>query len=370
MHLCQNHLKQKIIYMHKKNVAQVIRETIFYCMKKDKDIILFGEGIDDNAAMFNTTSGTTKAFGKNRVFEMPLSENCIVGAAIGASIEGDKVIINFQRVEFALLALEQIINNAAKTSYITSAKHNVPIVIRLVIGKGWGQGPVHSQSLEGLFASIPGLKVMMPVFPNETKNLLFEAINDPNPVIFIENRWCHYLYGNIDKKYKKKNSPIVKLNNGRDLTILSNGYFSAEVFKISKFLKKFDINLDMLHLRILNKNENSELFKSVKKTRKILTVDSSYKNYGVSSEILTNLFEKFDDFKIKPRRIGIPFHPMPSSRGYISSVYPTKEKILKNILQLVNVSNQKSKIIFSSFKNTFDSKTSIDQPHTGFQGPF
>ena len=194
----------KIIYMHKKNVAQVIRETIFYCMKKDKDIILFGEGIDDNAAMFNTTSGTTKAFGKNRVFEMPLSENCIVGAAIGASIEGDKVIINFQRVEFALLALEQIINNAAKTSYITSAKHNVPIVIRLVIGKGWGQGPVHSQSLEGLFTSIPGLKVMMPVFPNETKNLLFEAINDPNPVIFIENRWCHYLYGNIDKKYKRR----------------------------------------------------------------------------------------------------------------------------------------------------------------------
>lgn len=356
--------------MPKKNVAQVIRDTIFYCMKKDKDIILFGEGIDDNAAMFNTTSGTTKAFGKNRVFEMPLSENCIVGAAIGASIEGDKVIVNFQRVEFALLALEQIINNAAKTSYITSSKHNVPIVIRLVIGKGWGQGPVHSQSLEGLFTSIPGLKVMMPVFPNETKNLLYEAINDPNPVIFIENRWCHYLYGDIEKLYKRKNKPIIKLNNGKDLTVLSNGYFSAEVFKICKFLKKFGVNVDMLHLRILSKNENIELIKSVKKTRKILTIDSSYKNYGVSSEFLTNLFEKYNDLKVKPIRIGIPFHPMPSSRGYINSVYPTKEKILKNILILTKVSNNKSKMIKDLFKESFKTDTKIDQPHSGFQGPF
>ena len=356
--------------MPKKKVADVIKDTIYYCMKKDKNVILFGEGIDDSAAMFNTTSGTTKIFGKNRVFEMPLSENCIVGAAIGASIEGDKVIVNFQRVEFALLALEQIINNAAKTNYITSSKHQVPIVIRLVIGKGWGQGPVHSQSLEGLFTSVPGLKVMMPVFPNETKNLLFEAINDPNPVIFIENRWCHYLFGNVDKKYVKKNSPIAKLNSGNDLTILSSGYYSAEVLKICKFLEDFRINVDLLHLRILSKSKIPELLTSVKKTRKILTVDSSYKNYGVSTEILADLFEKFNNFKEKPKRIGIPFHPMPSSRGYIDSVYPTKENILKSILKLSKVSSKKSKMIQISFKNLFKAQIKNDQPHTDFQGPF
>ena len=98
-----------------------------------------------------------------------------------------------------MLALEQIINNAAKTFYASNGKHNVPIVIRLVVGRGWGQGPAHGHSLVTLFSSIPGLKVFMPCFPEETKNLLYEAINDPNPVIFIENRWCHYNFGKINK---------------------------------------------------------------------------------------------------------------------------------------------------------------------------
>ena len=153
-------------------------------MKKDKNVILFGEGIDDGVAMFKTTKGLTQIFGKKRVFEMPLSENLFVGARIGASMLGDKVIINLQRVEFALLALEQIINNAAKTFYASNGKHNVPIVIRLVVGRGWGQGPAHGQSLETLFSSIPGLKVFMPCFPEETKNLLYEAINDPTSYIY------------------------------------------------------------------------------------------------------------------------------------------------------------------------------------------
>lgn len=361
---------RRVMFMPNKNVTQVIRETIIDCMKKDKNIILFGEGIDDDAAMFKTTSGTLNLFGKNRVFEMPLSENCIVGAAIGAAIEGDKVIVNFQRVEFSLLAIEQIFNNAAKLNYLTSGRHKSPIVIRLVIGKGWGQGPVHSQSLENIFTAIPGLKVMMPVFPNETKDLLYEAINDLNPVIFIENRWCHFLYGKVKDGYNKKNKHIAILNRGSDLTILSSGYFSAELINMVKFFKKHNINIDLLHLRILSFGDKPELLKSVKKTKKIIVIDSGYKNFSASSEILSDLIEKYNDFIIKPKRIGIPFQQMPSSRGYIKNIYPQKEYVFEEIIKMLEIKKKELTQIKKDFYKIFKTSLNIDQPDKNFQGPF
>ena len=338
-------------------------------MKRDKKIILFGEGIDDASAMFGTTKGLTKIFGKNRVFEMPLSENCIVGAAVGASILGDKVIVNFQRVEFALLALEQIINNAAKTHYITNGKHNVPIVIRLVVGRGWGQGPSHSQSLESMFALIPGLKVFMPVFPEETKNLLYEAINDPNPVIFIENRWIHYNYGTIKNKFSKNNPSCIRLNQGKDLTIISSGYSSVETLSLVKFLKKNKINIDFIHLRKFKPMNVEMIINSVKKTQKIILIDNSNIAFGIMAEVLRQIVEKFNKFKTNPIVLGLPDHPIPSSKAYIDNVYVNNEKVLKNITKLINKENQFNGLLkrynFLNKESNF-----LDTPNPKFKGPF
>jgi pyruvate dehydrogenase E1 component beta subunit len=339
-------------------------------MKKDKKIILFGEGIDDAAAMFGTTKGLTKIFGKNRVFEMPLSENCIVGAAIGASLLGDKVIVNFQRVEFALLALEQIINNAAKTHYITNGKHKVPIVIRLVVGRGWGQGPSHSQSLESIFALIPGLKVFMPVFPDETKNLLYEAINDPNPVIFIENRWIHYNYGKITNIIIKNNPSCVNLNQGKDLTIISSGYSSVETLSLVKFLKKNKINIDFFHLRKIKPLNNIQaIINSVKKTQKIILIDNGNVAFGIMAEILRQIIEKFNKFKTNPIILGLKDHPIPSSKSYIENVYVNNEKVLKKITTILNIENK-----FNGFLKRYNflnkNVENLDTPNPKFKGPF
>ncbi len=354
------------------SLSESLRVTLERLMKKDKRIILFGEGIDDNSAMFQTTKGLTKLFGKERVVEMPLSENCFTGAAIGSSILGDKVVVNLQRVEFSLLALEQIFNNAAKIYYGSNGQHMSRTVFRMVVGRGWGQGPVHAQSLESVFSSIPGLKVFMPVFPSEGCQLLAEAINDNNPVIFIEHRWCHY---NLEKfnpwkiNLSQKINAIKKLSNGKDLSIVSNGYHSSEIFTLLKIFKKFGISIDHLHLRKLNPLEIDAVYSSLKKTGRLLIVDSGQLKQGINSEILSRVFEKGLNLKLPPIRMGLPDHPVPSSRGFIKSVYPNYLSIAENIFKLLNIKKDKSLKIFNQIDSIIK-RTSVDVPINDFKGPF
>ena len=168
-------------------------------MKNDKDVVLLGLGVDDPKGVFGTTLNLHQKF-PNRVFDMPTSENSMAGFALGLSISKMKPIIVHQRVEFSLLSIEQIFNQISKWYFMTAGKVNVPMVIRLIIGKGWGQGPQHSQSLETIFSHIPGLKIVVPSNAYEAKGLLLQSIRDPNPVIFFEHRWLH----NTFQKYQKK----------------------------------------------------------------------------------------------------------------------------------------------------------------------
>ena len=182
-------------------VSQSINEALTMAMKKDKNILLLGLGVDDPKGIFGTTKGIDKLFkNKKRVFDFPTAENAMTGIAIGSSLIGLKPIITHQRVEFSLLSIEQIINQAAKWFFMNGGQKSVPLVIRLIIGRGWGQGPQHSQSLESIFAHIPGLKVISLSTPFNAKGLLLSSISDPNPVIVFEHRWLHDIKGEVPKK--------------------------------------------------------------------------------------------------------------------------------------------------------------------------
>jgi pyruvate dehydrogenase E1 component beta subunit len=148
-------------------------------------------GVTDPKGVFGTTTGLEEKFGSNRVFDMPTSENAMTGIGIGVSLNGFRPVMTHQRLDFALLSLDQIINNAAKWRFMFGGTRGVPITIRLIIGRGWGQGPTHSQNLHALFSHIPGLKVVMPSTAKDAKGLLLSSIFDPDPVIFLENRWLH-----------------------------------------------------------------------------------------------------------------------------------------------------------------------------------
>jgi pyruvate dehydrogenase E1 component beta subunit len=361
--------------MAKKNLISFdscILKSLDNNMSKYKNLILFGEGIDDPSSMFGTTKGLRKKYGLNRTVEMPLSENCMVGAAIGASMMGDKVVVNLQRVEFALLALEQIINNAAKTHYLSNGKHNVDIVIRLIVGRGWGQGPEHSQTLESIFASIPGLKVFMPAFPFEAYQLMNLAIKDPNPIIFIENRWCHYTLdtlANIKRLDKMHNKSFSKLSDGNSLTLISSGYSSTICSQLINLLKKNKINIDFFNLKIIKPLNIDQIKKSISKTKKIITIDSGHKILGIGAEIIAKLVEENFKFSCPPIRLGMPDHPTPSSRSFLEKVYVDSEKILKAIFKLISI-NKKTKKKILNENNLQKNNLPKDIPDPKFKGPF
>ena len=219
--------------------SQAINEATIMAMKKDKKVFVIGEGVNDPKEIFGTTKNLKKIFTKKRVIETPISENAMTGLCIGSAMMGLKPLQIHQRVDFALLALEQIVNNCAKAFFVSNSKHTVPLVIRMIIGRGWGQGPMHSQILDSLFAQIPGLKVIMPTFPKDFKGMLLSAIKDPNPVVVLEHRWIHNIKGHVPRAYYLDNiNKVKKINSGNDLTIVANGYNLLEILEINKILKK------------------------------------------------------------------------------------------------------------------------------------
>ncbi|MBI1870547.1 MAG: alpha-ketoacid dehydrogenase subunit beta [Chlamydiae bacterium] len=170
---------------------EAIREATTLCMESNPSVYIMGLGVPDPKGIFGTTSGLQEKFGNGRVMDMPVSENGMTGVAIGSALVGMRPILTHQRIDFAMLAMEPMVNQAAKWHYMFGGEAHVPLVVRLIIGRGWGQGPQHSQSLQSWFAHVPGLKVVMPVTPYDAKGLLISSIEDNNPVIFIEHRWLH-----------------------------------------------------------------------------------------------------------------------------------------------------------------------------------
>ena len=168
-----------------KSFKDSINKALFFSMEKDKKMICFGLGTTDPKGVFGTTLGLEKKFGPKRVFDMPTSENAMTGVSIGAALNGVRSVVTHQRLDFFLLAMDQLINGASKYYYMYGSQLSVPITIRLIIGRGWGQGPTHSQNLQSWFSHIPGLKVVMLSSPEDAQNLLATSIFDPNPEYFL-----------------------------------------------------------------------------------------------------------------------------------------------------------------------------------------
>ncbi len=346
--------------------AEAINEALVMSMKKNKNVLLIGLGVDDPKGIFGTTKGINKIFKKERVFDFPTAENAMTGIAIGSSLMGMRPVITHQRVEFSLLAMEQIINQAAKWFFMNAGQKSVPLVIRLIIGRGWGQGPQHSQSLESIFAHIPGLKIVCPSSPLSAKGLLISSIEDNNPVIFFEHRWLHVMKGFVPKKYYKL--PIGKacvLKKGKDITIISSSYMVVECLRSSKILENYSINVEVVDLQSLRPLDINTIMRSVKKTKKVLVVDNGMVSFGISAEIIAKIYENLKPSETKSiilKRVGLLDAPIPSSRELAKYNYPNYLTICKTIGKLLNINLKNIK--------KFDRKTSSDQPNNKFMGPF
>ena len=349
------------IYVH-----ESINEALKLSMLKDKKVVILGLGVDDPKGIFGTTKKLSKIFKKNRIFEFPTAENAMTGIAIGSSLMGFKPVITHQRVEFSLLSIEQIINQAAKWYFMTGGKKSVPMVIRLIIGRGWGQGPQHAQSLETLFAHIPGLKVVSISSPYNAKGLLISAIEDPNPVILFEHRWVHELKGDVPKKlYKCKLDRALIALKGRDITLISSSYMLVECLRSAQILKQNSISVEVVDIQCLRPLDKTTIVNSVKKTKNALIVDNGGITYGISAEIISSIYDNLNSKEKKEiniKRIGLSDNPIPSSKYLAKYCYPDFKDIITNILLLLN---KKIKINYNEFKNV-----PSDQPNKKFMGPF
>jgi pyruvate/2-oxoglutarate/acetoin dehydrogenase E1 component len=347
------------------STAEAIKESLLLSMRRDKNVILLGLGVDDPKGIFGTSKEIIKKFKHKRVFDFPTAENAMTGISIGASIMGLKPIIVHQRVEFSLLAMEQIINQAAKWFFMSGGLKNVPLVIRLIIGRGWGQGPQHSQSLESLFAHIPGLKVVSLSTPYNAKGLMLSSIEDKNPVIIFEHRWLHEIKGLVPSGYYKVKigkSNIIK--KGMDITLVSYSYMVIECLRAAKILKDYSINVEVVDIQTLRPLDYKTILKSIKKTKKAIIVDNGLMNFGISAEIIARSYEAQNKDKnlLQIERIGPPDKPIPSTKELAKYFYNDHISIVKKIGKVLKI---KLKNI-SKYQDNIPS----DQPNKNFMGPF
>ena len=309
--------------------ARAILEATDAEMASDSRVIVLGEGVPDPKGVFETTTGLIEKYGTERVFDTPLSENAMTGICIGASLSGFRPILVHQRIDFALLSMDQIVNNAAKWHYMFGGQNTVPMVIRVIVGRGWGQGPQHSQSLQSLFGHIPGLKVVMPVFPFDAKGLLTSAIRDPNPVVYIEHRWLHSIKAHVpDKQYLVALDRAEVVRTGTDLTIVAMSYMVPEALKCAKTLQTIGIDAEVIDLRSIAPIDTETIFESVRKTGRLVVADTSHSMFSVSSEIVALVTERrMSDLKAAPKRVSCPPYPSPSSPFLADAYYPDAAKI-------------------------------------------
>ncbi|MBU1148402.1 MAG: alpha-ketoacid dehydrogenase subunit beta [Candidatus Omnitrophica bacterium] len=346
-----------------KNVRQItycqaINEALTQLMERHKNIFIMGLGVDDPKRIFGSTTGLSERFGKRRVFEIPISENAVTGAAIGASLCGMRPIMTHQRMDFMFYAFDQIINHAAKWRYMFGGVFSVPITIRSIIGRGWGQGSQHSQSLQSLFAHIPGLKVVMPSTPYDVKGLLISSVLDNNPVIFIEHRRLYDEIGMVPKRFYR--IPLGKakvLKKGKDLTIVATSQMVMEAEKASQKLLKCKIDAEVIDLRTIKPLDEDIIFSSVKKTGRLIVADAGWKNCGISSEVASRVAENvFRYLKSPVERITFADTPAPASAALEKVFYPDCEDMVYAAKKLISGKKIKRRKI---------EKSIVDEKFTG-----
>ncbi|OGT32229.1 MAG: acetoin dehydrogenase [Gammaproteobacteria bacterium RIFCSPHIGHO2_12_FULL_35_23] len=334
-------------------------------MQLDKSVLCYGLGMNDPTRIFGASEGLVEEFGEERVFDMPTSENAMTGVGIGLAINGFRPVFSHARLDFILLAMDQIINNAAKWNTMFAGAMSVPITIRLLVGRGWGQGPTHCQSLQANFAHIPGLKVVMPSFPEDVYGLLLSSIFDNNPVIFIEHRWLHNIVCDTNPYDFVPLGKARTVVNGSDITVVSMSYMTIEALHAIKFLQERGVNCDLIDLRTVKPIDWETIYKSINRTGKLLVLDTGFEFCSIASEIISKVsMDCFNNLNIAPRRLAMPDVSVPTSYILANSLYTYSENIASEICKMLKVD-----IDTQPLKNKRDNFPR-DTPGDWFEGPF
>lgn len=295
---------------------EAIREALDQALDIDPRVFIMGQDVDEGGCMFGTTKGLTAKYGAERCIDTPLAESGLMGVVVGAAMGGMRPVYMHNRPDFFYLCLDQLVNHASKWHYMFGGAVNVPLVVWACIGKGWGSGAQHSQTLEGVMMQFPGLKFVMPCTAYDTKGLLMAAIADPNPVVIIDHRHNFKFKGRVpEEPYQVPIGKGVVRKEGADVSIIAFSNMVIEALKAADALAEQGIDAEVIDLRSLRPIDEEIIIESVRKTGRLVVTDTGWRRGGVSAEVMAIVAEHAHDaLKAPARRVTCPDVPTPS--GY------------------------------------------------------
>ncbi len=324
--------------------AKAILNAFRYLLATYPEVFVFGQGLWSPWYVGTSMSDLDKEFGVERVIDSPVSEAAVTGAATGASMFGYRPIVVHPRMDFMVLAVDQIVTQAAKWSQMFGGQAHPTVTIRGIINRGGEQGAQHSQALHSWFAHIPGLRVVMPATPADARDLLIASVLCNDPVLYIDDRWLYEVEEDLSpivERDLRTEGPKV-LRSGTDCTLIASGY-STELCRLAAdALQQEGISCEVVDLRVLNPLRYERVVESVIKTRRLCTVDGGWRTCGLGGEVIAGVVERIEPgtLKCKPIRLTLPDAPAPTSRALESIYYLQPTQIVEAVSGLVGANNK------------------------------
>ncbi|GIW78356.1 MAG: pyruvate dehydrogenase subunit beta [Gemmatales bacterium] len=317
--------------------VDAVREATDLEMACDPAVIVFGLDVDDPKAIQGTVRGLLEKYGPERVFGTPLSEDAMTGTAVGMALAGLRPIHVHIRMDFLMLAMNQLVNVAAKCRYMYGGQVHVPLVVRAMIGKSWGQGAQHSQGLHSFFMHVPGLKVVAPSTPYDAKGCLSAAVRDDDPVIYVEHRLLHFQSGPVPpERYQVWPGKARITAKGNDLTIVGISYMQIECLRAQRLLARIGIHAEVIDPIWLSPLDIDTIAASVEKTGRLLVVDNGWTNCGAAAEIVAQIGEKLAPLRdLRLKRMGFAPVTCPTTPALEELFYPNARTIAAQARNLV-----------------------------------
>jgi len=345
--------------------AQALLETMDAAMAANPNVFVMGQGVDDFKGIFGSTTGLAAKYGSDRVFDVPLMEEGMTGVALGAALVGDYPVTTHIRADFAFLAMNQIVNLASKYSYMFGGIMRCPMLIRLIVGRSWGQGAQHSQSPQATFAHYPGLTVVMPSTSQSILDMYPQIINrSPGPVISIEHRLLY----NLDFAVSQDAAHRVPLTSyvlrpGKDVTVVATSIMVLEAMRAARYAAEHaGVDVEVIDLNSVSHPDWNLVFESVRKTGRLVIADTSWLEYGVAAEVTRQLVLRDPSvLKRPPAMLGMAPAPCPTAKGLEDLYYPSQHETVDAIL---------TQVLGSDHNIALPSEASMTDMYKKFRGPF
>jgi len=320
--------------------CDALREAMTQEMDRDPTVFTYGIGIPTHAKVFGSVAGLVERFGPDRCMDTPISEEAMTGFGLGAAVGGLRPVHIHIRPDFLILAMNQLVNMVSTYAYSTRGERGVPLTIRAVVGRGWGQGYQHSKSLHSFFAHVPGLKVVAPTRARDAKGLLTAAIRDDNPVIVLEHRWLYWAEDEVpEEPYTTPIGPGVRLRGGNDLTIVATSWMVVEALRAAELLARVGVGVEVVDVRTLAPFDDTVVLESVEKTGRCLVADNDWVDCGFGAEVAARVSEKcFDALRGPVRRVGWAHTPCPTVRCLENEFYPNAATLVRTAEEMLKLS--------------------------------